>query len=116
LASACRGMTCCAIPAPPMGHDHQWQGKDVVQRTQKEQMGKWHQAKPECLSGIKDQDLEEQLCLRKEWTCGRIFRKTINMEITKQLVRSFIRLQKRNVRTLWMGRPPPKRKKKLHAE
>jgi hypothetical protein len=23
LASACRGMTCCAIPAPPMGHDHQ---------------------------------------------------------------------------------------------
>jgi hypothetical protein len=63
-------------------------------------------------SGIKDQDLKEHLCLRKERTSGRIFRQTIELEITKLTVGTSIGLWKMNVRTLCRDQPPPKRKKR----
>jgi hypothetical protein len=44
---------------------------------------KRHQAKREGISGIRDRDLKKQLCLRKERTSGRIFRKTVGLEIVK---------------------------------
>jgi hypothetical protein len=52
----------------------------------------------ECSNGIKHQGLNEQLCLRKERTLDRIFRKTIQLEVAKQIVGTFIRLRKINVR------------------
>jgi hypothetical protein len=62
---------------------------------------------PECINGTRDLNLEEE---RKERASGRIFRKTIELKIAKQTVGNSTRLQKMNVRTLWRGRPPPKRK------
>jgi hypothetical protein len=35
-------------------------------------------------------------------------RQTLELEITKQIVGTSIRLRKMNVRTLWRGQPPPK--------
>jgi hypothetical protein len=65
-------------------------------------------------NGIRDQDLKEQLHLRKEKTSGRIFRKSIELEIAKQTVGTSIRLQKMSNWSLWRGQPPPKRKKRQH--
>jgi hypothetical protein len=39
-------------------------------------------------SGIENQGTRQQLHLRKESTCGRIFRKTAELEIKKQIVGS----------------------------
>jgi hypothetical protein len=44
------------------------------------------------------------------------FRQTVELEIAKQTVGTSIRLRKMSVRTLWRGRTPPKRKKRLHTE
>jgi hypothetical protein len=44
---------------------------------------KRHQAQPECSTGIRDRDLKEQLCLERERTFGRIFRKALMLEIVK---------------------------------
>jgi hypothetical protein len=41
---------------------------------------------PECNNGIRDRDLQTQLCLRKERTSGRVFRKTVDLEVQKRRV------------------------------
>jgi hypothetical protein len=43
------------------------------------------QAQSECDNGIRYRDLQKQLCLRKERTSGRIFRKTVELEVMKQI-------------------------------
>jgi hypothetical protein len=58
---------------------------------------------------------KEQLHLRKERTFGRIFGKTIGLEIVKRRVGSSVRIRKTSVKTLWRSRPMPKRKKGLHT-
>jgi hypothetical protein len=89
-------MTHRAIPAQRKGHCHQGQGNDkVVPRTQKGQtFGKRHRAKPKGINGLRYPDLKKQLHLRKERTSGRIFRKTIRLEITKRTVTSSFRIGK----------------------
>jgi hypothetical protein len=67
-------------------------------------------------NGIRDQDLKEQLCLRKERISGGIFRKTVELEVAKQIVRTFVILRKMSDWALWRGQPPPKPKKRLHTE
>jgi hypothetical protein len=41
-----------------------------------------------------------------EGISGRIFRKTVQLEVTKQIVGTSIRLCKVSDGTLWRGRPP----------
>jgi hypothetical protein len=72
--------------------------------------------KPESSNGIRNQGPGQQLRLRKERISGRIFGNTIGLEIMKRTVWSPVRIRKMSVRTLWRGRPPLKRKKRLHAE
>jgi succinate dehydrogenase/fumarate reductase flavoprotein subunit len=66
LLAGCRGMNRRAIPARRKGHCHQGQGKNkAVRRTQKRQtFEKGRRPKPEGSTGLRDQDLKEQLCLR----------------------------------------------------
>jgi hypothetical protein len=112
LAAARRGMTHHAVPAPGKGYSHQGPGRDVLQGAPKGQtIGKKCRAQLECVNGIRDQNLKEQLRLREDRTSGRIFRKTAELEIAKQLVGTSTRLWKMSVRALWRGQPPPKRKK-----
>jgi hypothetical protein len=49
--------------------------------------GKKCRPKPESIKGIRIQDLKKQLYMRRERTPGRIFEKTIGLEIAKRLVR-----------------------------
>jgi hypothetical protein len=49
-------------------------------------------------------------------TSVKTFRKTIELEIAKQIAETSIRLLKMSVTTLWRGQPSPKRKKRLHTE
>jgi hypothetical protein len=139
LATTCRGMTRCAIPAWRTGHYHQGQGKDkAVPRTHKGQTSrKRHWEKLKGIIRIRNQGSRQQLHLKKERTTGngitgqsrrqephlgsrttpnQTFRKTAEQEIAKQIVRTSTRLQKMSVRTLGRGPPPPKRKKKLHMD
>jgi hypothetical protein len=47
--------------------------------------GKRCRAKPVGINGIRDRDLKKQLCVRKERTSGRILRKTVELEVEKQI-------------------------------
>jgi hypothetical protein len=44
------------------------------------------------------------------------FSKTTRLEIAKQIARSTVGMRRARNWTLWRGRPPPKRKKKLRVE
>jgi hypothetical protein len=55
--------------------------------------------------GIRDRDLKEQLRLRKKRTSGRIFRKTVELEIEKRIVGSSTGLREVSDWTLWRSRP-----------
>jgi hypothetical protein len=66
---------------------------------------RWWQG-PECNSGIKDRDASWQIHLRKERTSSRIFRKAVELEIEKRIVRSLTGLREEaSDWTLWRGRP-----------
>jgi hypothetical protein len=74
-----------AIPAPYKQHSRQGLGRDNVARGTSRgwMLRKRCRAQPECINGIRDRDLQEQLCLRKKRAFGRILRKTIELEIAK---------------------------------
>jgi hypothetical protein len=103
-----------AIPARCKGHSLQGQGKDTVAReTRKGQtFGKRGRAKLEDINEIRIQSLKKQRCLGSERISGRIFGKTIGLAIMKRIAVSSVRIRKMTARTLWSGRPPPKRKKR----
>jgi hypothetical protein len=105
LAAACRGMNRRSIPARRKRHS-----KDkAIPRTQKGQMfRKRHQVKMEGINGIRIQGLQKHLHLRSEITSGRIFRKTIGLEIVKQIAGSSVRIWKMRNKTLRRNRTPPK--------
>jgi hypothetical protein len=131
LTAARRGITHCAVLAQRKGSCRHGQGKDkAVPRTQKGWTFRTrHWMKPEGINGIRNQGSRQQLHLRKDrttgngvigWsrrkdphlgsrtTFGRIFRKTVELEIAKQIVGTSIRLWKMSIRTLWRGQPSPK--------
>jgi hypothetical protein len=62
---------------------------------------------PECNNGMKNRCARHQLCL-KERTSYRIFRKTVEMEIEKQIAGSSTGLLKVTDWTLWRGQLSPK--------
>jgi hypothetical protein len=67
----------------------------AVLRTQKGRtFGKRRRAKLECINGIRDRDVKKQLRLRKKRTSSRIFRKTVELEVVKQIVRTSMRPRK----------------------
>jgi hypothetical protein len=108
LAASCRGMTHRAIPV-----QHKGQGQDNVARGAPEgqTFGKRCWAKPEDITGIRNQGSRQEPHLGSRTILGRIFRKTVKLVILKQIVRTSIRLQKMSDWTLWRGQPPSKRKK-----
>jgi hypothetical protein len=67
---------------------------------------------PENNKGIKDRDAIRQLRLRKERTSGIIVRKTVDLEIEKQIVGSSVGLREVRGWTLRRGRTLPKLKKR----
>jgi hypothetical protein len=71
---------------------------------------------PECNGGIKDRSARLQIRLRKKRTSGRIFRRTVELEIEKRIVGSSSWLRKVSDWTLWRGGSPRKRKRRLHTE
>jgi hypothetical protein len=85
LAATCRGMTCCSGVARCKGYGHQGQGKDkAIPRTHKGWIfGKRCWVKPEGINRIRIQGLKKQLHLKGERTSGRIFGKTIGLEVVK---------------------------------
>jgi hypothetical protein len=67
---------------------------------------------PGCNNEIKDRSESWQLHLRKERISGRIFLKTVELEIEKRIVGSSIGPQEVSDWTLLRGQIPPKRKKR----
>jgi hypothetical protein len=112
LVTACRGMTRRTVLSRRKGHCRQGQGKDkTVPRTQKGRAFEMRRrAKPEGINVITNQGFKEQLCLGKERTPGRIFGKTIGLEIVKRIVGSSVRIIKTSDWTLWRGRPRNERR------
>jgi hypothetical protein len=67
------------------------------------------------IKGIRIHGLKEQQYLRRERTPGRIFGKTIGLEIAKRIAGSSVGFRTIRDWTLWRGRPPTKEKKSLLA-
>jgi hypothetical protein len=67
---------------------------------------------PKCNNGLRKRGLKERLDLWSTRIFCRIFMKTAELEIAKQIVGASIRLRKMSNWTLWRGRPPPERKKR----
>jgi hypothetical protein len=64
-------------------------------------------------NGTGNRGFIEQLCLKNERTSEELDRKTFGLEFVKRAFGISGGLQRLMDRTLWRGRPPPKRKKKL---
>jgi hypothetical protein len=104
--------------------------ENIVQGIRKGRtFGRRRRVQPECNNGIRDRDVKEQLRLRKKRTDNGIrgrnrkrelrlgsvktyetLGQTVELEVMKRAVGTSIRQRKMSVRTLWKGRPPPKRK------
>jgi hypothetical protein len=67
-------------------------------------------------NGITGQSRREQLQLESTGNVNGTFRETLVLEIAHKIAGSSISIRKMSLRSLWRGRPPPKRKKKLCTE
>jgi hypothetical protein len=67
-------------------------------------------------NGIRGRSIREELCLRSQKTFYETVGQTFKLEVMKRAVVISIRRMKTSVRTLWRGRPTPKRKKELQVE
>jgi hypothetical protein len=74
--------------------------------------GKKRRANPEGINGIRIQGIKELLGLGSKGNINKTFRETLELENAKRIAGSSDRIRKMSVRTLWRGRPPPKRKKR----
>jgi hypothetical protein len=124
----------------PMVGQRQWKTQtrdNVVQGTQKGwTFSRRHWVQPEYSNGIRDRDVTEQLCLRKDRRTGNGIRgwsrrqelclgstrtlyeacgQTHMLEIVKWTVGSSVRIWKMSNSTLWRGQPTLKRKKSIVA-
>jgi hypothetical protein len=95
LAAARGRLARRAIPAPRKAHCRQgWSRGSVAKEAPKGRtLERTRRTGHECSSGIKDRDLKEELRLRKEWTSGRILRKTVKLEINERIVGSSTELR-----------------------
>jgi hypothetical protein len=83
-----------AVPARRKGRSHR--GPTVEKRRRKG---------PECNNELKDRGARRQLLLKKERISGRIFRKTVELEIEKRIVGSLTGLREVGNWTMWRGHP-----------
>jgi hypothetical protein len=67
-------------------------------------------------NGIRGQSRRQQLQLESTGNVNETFREILGLEIAYKIAGSSVRIRKMSARSLWRGRPPPKRKKKLHME
>jgi hypothetical protein len=67
-----------------------------------------------CNCGIRNKGLRQRLQSKSKF--AKIYRKTIGLEIARQIARPSVRLRTLKDWTLWSGRPPPKQKKRPHTE
>jgi hypothetical protein len=114
LAAACRKVSHCARVA--------WRKGCIAKKNQtRNNVARWAQrgqtfgrrrwVDPEGSTGVR------RLHLKIERTAdGRIFGKTYRLETAKRIAGSSVGLQKMRDWTLWRGRQPQKRKKRLHTE
>jgi hypothetical protein len=111
LSAAYRGLIHCAIPAPCKGP-----GRDSVAKgAPKGQVLKRRQQMcQEGSSGIRDRDLQEQLCLRSKREFNKTIRKTSGLEIAKQAIKFSFGLQKMSYWTLWRGWTPETKEETPH--
>jgi hypothetical protein len=118
LAVARRRMTRRAITAQRKGHGRRGPGEDnIASGVPKERkLERRKRTLQESSNGIRDRDLKEQLRLGSKRTFNKTVRKTFGLEVTKPAVQFPIGLQKMSDWTLWRGRPPQKRKKRLYTE
>jgi hypothetical protein len=128
LAAAHRQMIRHAGVAQHKGHGHtgltveqrqqkKWTRENVARGTLKRwTFGKRQQRKQEGINEIRNQGSRQEPHLSSRTALGRIFRKTAELEITKQTVGTSIRLQKIRDWTVWRGWVPPKQKKRWHTE
>jgi hypothetical protein len=65
----------------------------------------------ECKNGISDIGLKGQLLAGKKRMSDRIYRKTVQLDIKREIVRSVVRLREINYSMIWKIIPPLKRKK-----
>jgi hypothetical protein len=81
-------MTRRAIPARHKGQVRQGQDQDSVTRgaSKGRTFGKRRRGKPEGITGIRNEGSRQEPLLGSSTTLGRIFRKTIEMEIAKKIV------------------------------
>jgi hypothetical protein len=101
-------LTHCAIPALRKGHGHEGPGKDSIARgTLKGQtFRKRHQVQLEFNNGMRSRGLRA-ITFGKENT-QQDLQQTIELEVTKQIIGTSIRLLKMSVRRLWRSWPSPK--------
>jgi hypothetical protein len=83
LAAACIRMTRRAIPARSKG---QGQNNVTSGALKGRTFGKRRRTKPEGITGIRKQGSRQEPRLGSRATLGRIFRKTVELEIAKQIV------------------------------
>jgi hypothetical protein len=125
--------TLCAKVERGREHGLQKQGENnIAPRTLKGRTMENNRLKnPKCKSGISDIGVKRQLRgkmgikeprtrwqlrLKSERTISEFARYDFGLEFIKQANDMSSRLQRIRIWTLWRGRPPPKRKKKLQAE
>jgi hypothetical protein len=115
LAAAHWRMTPRAVPAPRKGHGGHRPGKDiVVQETPKGRtFRKRRRAQQKCTNGTRDRGLRGQLRLGSKRALNKTVRQTLGLEVVKRIVGISIGLREVSDWTLWRGRPPPKRRKRL---
>jgi hypothetical protein len=119
LVAACRGMTCHAGVAWHKGHSHK--GPTVEQRLWKDQTREccnWNLKRMDVREGTSgatgnhhwndEPRLKRVIMSGSRTTLGRIFRKTVELEVAKQIAGISIRLRKISDWTLWRSQPPPK--------
>jgi hypothetical protein len=87
----------------------------VVRELYEEHLKKRRLAQPECNNGIRDRDLKGQLRLGSKRAFNKTTRQAFGLEVVKGVVGISIGLREVSDWTLWMGKTPPKRKKRLPA-
>jgi hypothetical protein len=96
-------MTHHAAPAQHTGRVHK---RSTVEKI-------WQKG-PECNNNNRNQGARQQLFMRKDRPSGSIFRKTVKLEIKKQIVGSSTGVWEASDWTLWRGQPLQKKRCPKH--
>jgi hypothetical protein len=79
-------------------------------------LGRGQQMRKEGTNTTRKRGFKERLRFGNERTTSWVYRTTVGLKITKQVVGSSRGLRRIRQWTLWRGRPPPKRKKEFQVQ